>query len=216
VLLARTLLAIAALSAAALAPAGHAAAHSLEELEAKLHEREQYVDIVSRPAPAFTLQDAEGGPVGLADLRGKVVVLNFIYAECPDVCPLHSEPGKTIRHYESVGLLPGAARDRNRYRLYGEADARVQSFVREERSFGFSLAEISELLSLLNGRECTGHRRRALVKRYQEAIDDRLEALVCIRTALLHLVEHCEGPDRRPDTPPFSTERLLRASNDPD
>ena len=24
--------------------------------------------------------------------RGKVVVLNFIYTNCPDICPLHSEP----------------------------------------------------------------------------------------------------------------------------
>jgi len=91
VLLARTLLAIAALSAAAFATGGHAAAHSLEDLEAQLFEREQYVEIVDRPAPGFSLQDADGRPVGLADLRGKVVVLNFIYAGCPDVCPLHSE-----------------------------------------------------------------------------------------------------------------------------
>lgn len=90
-LLARTLLAIAAISAAALVAAGHAVAHSLEDLEAQLFEREQYIEIVDRPAPGFALEDADGKPVGLADLRGTVVVLNFIYAGCPDVCPLHSE-----------------------------------------------------------------------------------------------------------------------------
>lgn len=44
-----------------------------------------------KPFPDFTLRDAEGRSVSLGDLRGKVVVLNFIYASCPDVCPLHSE-----------------------------------------------------------------------------------------------------------------------------
>jgi protein SCO1/2 len=68
-----------------------AAAHSLEELESELAERESYVEFVDRPAPEFALEDAGGRAVSLAGLRGKVVVLWFIYASCPDVCPLQSE-----------------------------------------------------------------------------------------------------------------------------
>ena len=68
-----------------------ALAHSLDELEQQLLERESYLEVVERPAPNFTLQDAEGRTVGLADFRGKVVVLWFIYASCPDFCPLQSE-----------------------------------------------------------------------------------------------------------------------------
>lgn len=67
-----------------------AAAHSLKDLEDKLLEREPYAEMTNRPAPDFTLWDAGGGGVGLADFRGTVVVLNFVYASCPDVCPLHS------------------------------------------------------------------------------------------------------------------------------
>ena len=43
-----------------------------------------------RTAPAggdFTLESVEG-PVGLGDLRGKVVLLFFGYTSCPDICPL--------------------------------------------------------------------------------------------------------------------------------
>lgn len=36
----------------------------------------------------FRLPDAEGRTVSLAALRGKVVVLTFLYAHCPDYCPL--------------------------------------------------------------------------------------------------------------------------------
>jgi protein SCO1/2 len=74
------------LSVLALAPA---AAHSLKELEAELGSREQYFQPIDKDAPQFMLQDAEGRPVALADFRGKVVALHFIYANCPDVCPLH-------------------------------------------------------------------------------------------------------------------------------
>lgn len=72
-------------------PLGPASAHSLEELEEELSSRERYFQPVDEPAPPFTLKDAEGRPVQLSDFADKVVVLNFIYASCTDVCPLQSD-----------------------------------------------------------------------------------------------------------------------------
>ena len=66
-------------------------AHSLKSLENQLHNKEKYFQPLDKEAPDFELQDADGGTVGLRDLRGKVVVLYFIYTNCPDVCPLHAE-----------------------------------------------------------------------------------------------------------------------------
>jgi protein SCO1/2 len=40
------------------------------------------------PAPPFTLTSQDNKPVSLADFRGKVVALTFIYTGCPDICPL--------------------------------------------------------------------------------------------------------------------------------
>jgi protein SCO1 len=40
------------------------------------------------PAPDFALTLQDGARIGLADLRGKVVVVTFIYASCADTCPL--------------------------------------------------------------------------------------------------------------------------------
>ena len=36
----------------------------------------------------FTLKGPSGKSVGLQDFRGKVVLLNFGYTSCPDVCPI--------------------------------------------------------------------------------------------------------------------------------
>ena len=66
-------------------------AHSLKSLENQLQNKEKYFQPLDKEAPDFELQDADGGTVGLRDLRGKVVVLYFIYTNCPDVCPLHAE-----------------------------------------------------------------------------------------------------------------------------
>ena len=109
----RRALVLALLSAAAL-PA-LASAHSLEELQQDLYEREQYFQPKGEPAPSFALQDADGTPVELAELQGKVVVLYFIYAGCPDICPLHSakisEVQEAVKRRRNEG--PGAVRRRD-------------------------------------------------------------------------------------------------------
>ena len=81
-----------------------AVAHSLEEIEEKLNSRERYAQIVNYPAPEFMLRGLDGETVSLADLRGKVVILWFIYTRCPDVCPLHSEALASIQ--EQVNQTP--------------------------------------------------------------------------------------------------------------
>jgi protein SCO1/2 len=40
------------------------------------------------PAPEFTLTSQDNGQVALADLRGKVVAVTFIYTFCVDTCPV--------------------------------------------------------------------------------------------------------------------------------
>jgi protein SCO1/2 len=38
--------------------------------------------------PLFTLRDQDGHSVGLAQQKGRVVLVTFLYTHCPDVCPL--------------------------------------------------------------------------------------------------------------------------------
>ena len=64
-------------------------------------------DLGGRPAPDFTLTDHRGQTVRLSDFRGRAVVLTFIYATCPDVCPITAENLRTADE-----LLPAEARDR--------------------------------------------------------------------------------------------------------
>lgn len=71
---------------------GALAHHPAGGAEARLSERERFFQpLEARPTPDFTLRDPEGRSVSLADLRGKAVVLHFVYAGCPDVCPLHAD-----------------------------------------------------------------------------------------------------------------------------
>ncbi len=47
--------------------------------------------LLNDAAPAFTLRDQTGAEVSLAALRGRPVVLTFLYTHCPDACPLTAE-----------------------------------------------------------------------------------------------------------------------------
>ena len=57
-------------------------------------------------------------------------------------------PAKTIRYYESIGLIPPAARADNRYRFYSTREVQILRFIHRARSLGFSLREASALLAL--------------------------------------------------------------------
>jgi protein SCO1/2 len=49
------------------------------------------------PAPAFRLTDQYGQPFGSEQLTGKVVLVNFIYTSCTDICPLLSEQMRMVQ-----------------------------------------------------------------------------------------------------------------------
>jgi protein SCO1/2 len=62
----------------------------LDISEGKVHLRQQPRRLdVGEPVPDFTMTGQDGQTVRLSDLRGKVVVLTFIYTRCPmpDFCP---------------------------------------------------------------------------------------------------------------------------------
>jgi cytochrome oxidase Cu insertion factor (SCO1/SenC/PrrC family) len=71
------------------------------------------------PAPDFTLTDQHGRPFHLADTRGKVVVLTFLYTHCTDICPYlslkvrgaHNLLGADVDKVVFVGVTTDPERD---------------------------------------------------------------------------------------------------------
>ena len=55
---------------------------------------------------------------------------------------------KTIRYYESIGLIHPAVRGPNGYRTYAAIDTRTLKFVKRARSLGFPVEEVRDLLDL--------------------------------------------------------------------
>jgi protein SCO1 len=51
---------------------------------------------LTRAAPALSLKDASGRGHTLAALRGRHVLVTFLYTHCPDVCPLIASTMNTV------------------------------------------------------------------------------------------------------------------------
>jgi MerR family copper efflux transcriptional regulator len=109
-------------------------------------------------------------------------------------------PAKTIRYYESIGLLPPPKRAENGYRLYGGTEIETLRFVRRARDLGFSLEEVAELLALWRDKDRTSADVKALALEHMRALDDRIAKLQAVRGTILALAERCHG-DHRPDCP---------------
>ena len=109
-------------------------------------------------------------------------------------------PPKTIRYYESIGLIAPAGRRANGYRSYSETDMRTLAFIKRARGLGFSVEEVRALLDLWLDRSRRSATVKSLATRHIEALDRKISELQSMREALAHLVKRCHG-DSRPDCP---------------
>jgi MerR family copper efflux transcriptional regulator len=107
---------------------------------------------------------------------------------------------KMIRHYESVGLFPEAARTDAGYRQYTGQAVHMLRFIRHSRALGFSIDQIRELLGLWQDRSRPSRRVKALAQAHIEELQDKLQELQAMKSTLENLVRCCHGDDR-PDCP---------------
>ena len=102
---------------------------------------------------------------------------------------------KTIRYYESIGVLPGPERAANGYRSYGgEAEDRLQ-FIRDARATGLSLTEIGSILELRDEGEATCEHVAELLAHHVIELDQRIAALEAAREQLSELAKRAGGLD---------------------
>ena len=81
---------------------------------------------------------------------------------------------KTIRYYESIGILRSPKRASNGYREYSEGELERARFVAGARSLDLSLDEISELLAMQDHREAPCRTMLNQIKHKADQISERI------------------------------------------
>ena len=95
-------------------------------------------------------------------------------------------PVSTVRYYERIGLMATPSRTCSGYRDYDEVSATRLLFVSRARSLGLSCEQISELLPVWGGTNCTSahHRVVRLIEDKQAEIAARIEDLTAFAAQL--------------------------------
>ena len=103
-------------------------------------------------------------------------------------------PVETLRYYEKQGLLSPVSRSDSGYREYNNESRKQLQFIRQAKSVGFSLKEITELLTLRVERDqhsCADVKSIAEQKIIQ--IDSKINELDKMRKALHKITDACCG-----------------------
>jgi len=105
-------------------------------------------------------------------------------------CNVNNE---TVRYYERRGLIPAPSRGESGYRQFSEETVKRIRFIKHSQEVGFTLKEISELLSLRVDPKTTC----AEIKRRTEGkiteVEEKIRALNHMRKALVKLRSSCSG-----------------------
>jgi len=98
---------------------------------------------------------------------------------------------QTVRYYEKIKLLDKPIRLASGYRDYGPEALKKLRFILEAKEIGFTLAEISSLLSL----EFRSHKScdfvRAIAESKLVALEEKLESIKRMQKSLRRIVSFC-------------------------
>jgi MerR family copper efflux transcriptional regulator len=100
-------------------------------------------------------------------------------------------PAKTIRYYESLGVLPRPARTAAGYRHYTEQAVQRLAFVRRARALGLPPASLKALVATLDGdqRALVRPRLTALVREQLSAVQRQITDLRHLRAELRRVLQ---------------------------
>lgn len=95
----------------------------------------------------------------------------------------------TIRHYERVGVLPGAVRGANGYRLFPRESVARVLLVRRALAIGFSLEEMARILRQRDAGTPPCRNVRAMAEEKLAELDRRIAETVAMREELAAILE---------------------------
>ena len=98
-----------------------------------------------------------------------------------------------VRFYEREGLIGKPARRPSGYREYSPDTVESLRFIRRAKELGFSLKEISELLSLETDPQATAAEVKKLAEAKLDDIESKIRAFQRMRRALRKVTGGCPG-----------------------
>lgn len=122
---------------------------------------------------------------------------------------------KTIRYYESIGLLDEPDRTSSGYRQYGDMDVERLRFIRDAQATGLTLAEIASVLELKGAGQRSCAHTTALIASHIATIDVQIEQLHAARSELARLASRATSLDPSSCTDPNRCQVIVETLDSP-
>jgi DNA-binding transcriptional MerR regulator len=119
----------------------------------------------------------------------------FFYMLIGELSKLTGLSRDTIRFYEKQGLIKVGRRDRrvNNYKEYSDAVLRKLLLLNKIKSYGFTLNESAEIISLIEANLASCDRVSKAADKKIAVIDQKIEELKALKKLLQDSVEDCRN-----------------------
>jgi len=104
-------------------------------------------------------------------------------------------PVKTVRYYDEIKLVSPSSRTAAGYRQYTADELNKLSFVKRARSFGFSVDDCRQLLSLFEDQSRSSREVKAFANKRLEEIEEKIRDMQALHTELKAVAVRCPGND---------------------
>jgi len=124
----------------------------------------------------------------------------MLIGELSKACGLSRD---TIRFYEKHGLIAVGKKERrfNNYKEYSEETLKRLLSIKQFKSFGFTLNEVSELLNMLDMNEATCNNVSHKIDEKMLLINQKIKELKTVRKQLLNGKKNCQDETGTLKTP---------------
>jgi DNA-binding transcriptional MerR regulator len=96
---------------------------------------------------------------------------------------------RTLRYYESIGILPKAARTESGYRVYGDRTVERLEFVLKAKALGLKLDEIKKIIDLHERGEVPCECTKDFLRRKVNEIEEKIANLTDLKERLEGLLK---------------------------
>ncbi len=107
---------------------------------------------------------------------------------------------ETIRYYERIGVMPKPLRTEGGHRVFSEDHLKRLTFIRRSRELGFTLAQVRDLLGLVDGNDYSCDEVKAITVEHADEVRQKIADLKKLKRVLDDMVSQCDRGDI-PDCP---------------
>ena len=100
---------------------------------------------------------------------------------------------ETVRYYEKIGLMPIPQRTGGGHRSYQQSELKRLIFIRRSRELGFSVAQVRDLLQLVDEPDHTCGEVKDFTVAQSKEVQRKIDDLQHLHKALLEMSDKCKG-----------------------